>query len=274
MDDTLASQVAEGQEPTSGSPQVAETEPQGSSQAQEATHSQVEGNGQSASQEDTRRASDYETARQIKRLAKQMQSFQQALERGAQSQPSPSNPTTQMPTITNDEFVKDPVGALQKIMDAREQQSMGKFSQTIQQREQVQQYEKSRQDAVKMIRTNESIKRDPEGMIRMSEILTDDEYNLDEISKQFPEYAAKLALKIYQAQYGNAKKVQGAPTKAQMVSTATAVTSGGGKANLQEEAAKLQKELMNDPSLITDPAFKTRMDNIVKKSKQEAMAGL
>lgn len=275
METTMSSQVDEGQEATTASPQATETPEQSGSKPQETTVTQVETNDRNSSDADGRKASDYENARQIKRLEKTLRSFMQTFEKSSQSgQPQGQAAAPQgVSRVTKEELLADPIGALERMQNSLKQELLGEIPKTISQRDQAQTHERGVQEGWKQIKSSETYKRDPQGEDRINDILTeenDDGSSLQEYSKLNPKHAATLALAIYEQRYGSKAKSPTAPSKAQMASTATAVNVGGGKSTLQDEAAQLQKELMANGDLMNDPAFRARMDAVVRKSKQEA----
>lgn len=266
---TMSSQVVEGQEPTPGSPQVTEI-PEGS-QPQETTLVQVENRTNNSSQEE-KRSSDYETARQLKRLAKEFQSFKQTLERSSQST-APQTTSQAMPKMTQDELLKDPLGAIHRLIDGKLSEFEGKIPQQFQQFNESNRYESARQDALKLIKTNASVKADPEGADRISDILTEeDEYgnSLEKYSLSNPKHAAQLAIKEYQNRFMGGKNSQSAPTKAQMQTTATAVNSGVGASTTDQEAAQLHRQIMTNPELMNNPDFLKKLQSFDQKARLEA----
>lgn len=265
----MSSQVVEGQEPMPGSPQATEI-PEGS-QPQETSSVQVENRTNNSSQEDTRRSSDFETARQLKRLAKEFQSFKQTLERSSQSaSPQVTSPKAQ---LTQEELVKDPIGAIHRLIDGKLSEFEGKIPQRFQQLNESNRYEAARQDALKLIKTNASVKADPEGQDRIDAIILeeDEEGNsLQEYSKINPKHAAQLALKEYQNRYMSGKNSQSAPSKAQMQTTATAVNGGMPTGNTDQEAAQLYRQIMTNPELMSNPEFLKKLNSFDQKTRLEA----
>lgn len=278
METTMSSPVVEGQEATSASPQVTETPAQSGSQPQETTVTQVENNGQNSSEGETRKASDFEAARQIKKLTKIVQSLQQSIEGRSQSAPqSQAAPAPTRSPVTKEELLANPLAAIERMLDEREQKLMGEIPKTLFERDRTARHERGVQEGWKQIKSSETYKRDPQGEDRINDILMEenaDGHTLQEYSQLNPKHAAELALATYEQRYGSKAKSPTAPTKGQMTTTATSVNVGGGKSTLQDEAARLQKELMADGSLMNDPAFRARMDAVVKKSKQETLQAL
>lgn len=243
-------------------PQGTETQPQS------VTPSQVEG-GQSTSQEDVRQKSEFETARQIKNLMKEIRSLKQSFEtRSSVQQPAPQ--TMRNMPVTREELLNNPLDSIDKIAESK----VERFRQEIEKRDSEARAERSRQEGLRLIETNESIKRDPEGIERMKDILaeTDDDGNsLDSLSQTNPKYAAQLAVKEYLSRYGT-KKTVAAPSKAQMASTATSQTVGAAR-NTDQEVAQIHAELTKFPDLVKDPQFMAKMSAIIKKSDTERMMG-
>lgn len=267
----------EDQAATSAAPQATQVPDQSGPEPQDTPSSQVEtGDSHAASQEDPRKASEFETARQIKRLTKQMQSLHQAFEKGQQQIAVPGIPQTQsLPQVTNEDILKDPAGAFNRILDARLAVLKGEIPQNIQQLLEVQRHEKSRQEAVRLIKTNSSVKADPEGHDRIADILTEeDEFgnSLEKYALQNPQHAAYLALMEYQNRFENrSRRSSSAPTKAQMQTTATAVNSGVPKSTLEQESAVLYRQVLADPALMSDPEFRKKLDAFDKKNRMETL---
>ena len=274
---TMTPDVTPGQDATPASPQDSDSGTQVPGQSQDVTSTQVEpGELRQSSQEDPRRASDFETARQIKRLAKQMQSIQQALERSSQQNVPQGFPQAQPLALpTNDEVVKDPIGAINRLMDIRLNALKGEIPQQLQQAVQVQRQEHARQEALRLIKTNSLIKADPEGEEKMREILLDEDEegnSLQQYSLTNPRHAAQLALKEYQSRYGgNGIRSASPPSKAQMTTTATAVKSAAANNSTEQEAAQLYRMVLADPNLMNDPAYTAKLDAFNKKSRMEKL---
>lgn len=270
----MSSQLDEGQAATPAVPQGTEPGTQVPAQHQETSISKVDGNELNASSpEDTRKANDIETARWMKRVERQMRSMQQALEKSQQSQSPQGSPTSAktQAQVTHEELLKNPIEAIQRLIDAK----VGEIPQHLQQMTQEQSYERSRQDALRMIRTNSSVKADPEGQERISDILNEEDEDgnsLEKYAQSNPKHAAQLALKEYQSRYGNgARKAQGAPSKAQMQTMATAVTVGAPKGDSNQEAALLYKQILDNPKLMTDPEFRAKLKAFEKKTEMETL---
>src|SRR6266853_1383529 len=126
--------VVEGQEKPS--PQGDELNEQSDIQSQDTTKAQVESLDQTT-RNDAPKASDFETARQIKRLAKQMQSFQSVLDRiqSPQTQ-SPSAPNAK-PPFSREQLIADPLGTIQQMIDERANGLMEKTQQELSVKEQL-----------------------------------------------------------------------------------------------------------------------------------------
>ncbi len=258
-------QVEENQTATPAVPQATEI-PQGSQPQESSIPSQVE-SGQSTSQAQPTSTPDYETARQIKNLMKEIRSLKQSFETRSSGQPS-GTPQGQVRTpITQDELLKDPIRAISRMIDERYSDVKNEIPQIVQQRESEWKAEQARQEGLRLINTNELIKRDPQGKSRLEDILLeedDDGNSLEKYSVQNPKHAAQLALSIYQQKYGQAPKTAFAPSKAQMMSTATATNTGGGKVNTEEEVGKIFAELARNPDLMKDAAFMAKVDALAK----------
>jgi len=273
---TMTPPATEGQDALTASPQVAEPGSQVPAQHQQAASAQVEnGDLNASSQEEPRRASDFETARHIKRMAKQLQSLQQAFERSQQqnANPSSSQTHTQMPQITNDELLKDPMTAIRRMIQSEVQGVRTEMPQTIQQAITAQKQEQARQEALKMIRTNSSVKADPEGEDKIKDILEEeDEFgnSLNSYALSNPRHAAQLALIEYQNRFLGGKRSQSAPSKAQMQTVATSVSAGAPRGTADQEVAQLYKSILTDPSLMNNSEFRAKLDNALKKSQMES----
>lgn len=269
----MSPDVVPGQDVTSASPQVAETISQEVSQSQEQTTPQVEGVDLNASsQEDTRRASDFETARQLKRMMKEMQSLKQTFERVQTQQAPQSIPQTQ-PQLTQEELQRDPMGVLRKIVQSEMNSLRTEIPQHIQKANEFQRKEQAEQEALKLIKTNSSVKSDPQWQNRIEDILSEeDDYgnSLDKYSLQNPRHAAQLALKEYQSRYMGGKTSQAAPTKAQMQTTATAVTPGMAKASSTQEAEQLYRQMLKNPELMQNTEFLKKLASFDQKARLEA----
>src|SRR5436189_297455 len=125
---TMSPEVANGQEATPASPQAAQTPEQSGSESQEASAVQVENGANPTSTNTQGNASEFETARHLKRMMREIQSLKQAIERGAtQSQPQ-SVPQTQTPRqFTNDELVKNPLEVINQMIAAQVQGIKGEI---------------------------------------------------------------------------------------------------------------------------------------------------
>lgn len=259
------------QVPSQGSQETA----QATQENQNQTASQVEtpAQGQQAIEE-PRRPSDWFAGRKLSKIERQIANLTQQLQQAQQTwtQPQAGSPKTapQKYQPTADEIWKDPAAAFQRMMDERMENVQKEIPKALETREAEIRRNQSRQDALKLIKTNDAVKRDPEGEEKVKDILEDENYNLDKIAQNFPLEAARMALEIYNARYGTAqRKSATAPTKAQMVSTATTVNTGGNKVNLNEEALKLQQEAMANPTLLQDPAWVAKVQALKSKRVTE-----
>lgn len=274
-EETPTPEVAAGLPDNAGS-QVSEPQAQAPAPDATATQAPVESPPQSTqATEEPRKPSDWFAGRKLAKLERQIQNLTQlyqAQQSGVQ-QPkagSPGDAPKQSYKPTPDEIWKDPGAAFQRMLDERLESVQQEIPRSLEKREAQIRWEQSRQDALKLIKTNEAVKRDPEGEEKVKEILEDEQYNLDKIATTFPLEAARVALEIYNARYGAApKKAAAAPTKAQLVSTATAVKTGGVKVNLNEEALKLQQEAMTNPMLMQDPAWIAKVQALKAKRVTE-----
>lgn len=271
---TMSPEATDEQASTPEAPQAAAPETQVPAQPQSAAPAQVENGNQPTSQEAPQNASAYETARQLKRLAKQMQSMQQAFERSSQqptSQGTPQSPQARNP-VTPQELVADPLGVIQRMLSEQKQELLGMIPQTITQREQDIRHTRDIQEGWKIIKSSDAYKRDPEGEERINEILAEEDENgnsLQKYSTTNPLHAAKLALAEFNQRFGNRKPAAAsAPTKQQMASTVTASYPGGAKIDVSQEALKLQREAMDNPDLMKDPNWISRLDAVKKQFNQ------
>lgn len=262
-------QVEENQTATPAVPQATET-PNGS-QPQDSTPAQVE-SGQSTSQANQGQ-SEFETARQIKNLMKEIRSLKQTFERSSSPQ-VPNMP--QQPVranYTQDDLLKNPMQTIRQMIVDGVSDVKNELPQIVQQRESEMRAQQARQEGLKLIKTNELIKRDPLGTSRMEDILLeedDDGNSLEKYSYQNPKHAAQLALSIYQQKFGQAPKTAYAPSKGQMMSTATAQNSGGGKMTTEAEIGQIYAEIARNPDLTKDRDFMAKIDALVKKSDMES----
>ena len=241
--------------------------PQGS-QPQTTTPVPVE-NGQSTSHAPAEGTPDYETARQFKNLIKEFRSLKQSLETRSSAVPSVAQPQVQ--AITHQELLADPINAIKRMIAAETGQLKNEIPEVIQQRESVWRSEQARQEGLRLIGTNELVKRDPQGRERIDDILLEqDEFgnSLQEYSKSNPKHAAQLALKEYQTRFSSGARSASAPSKAQMTSTATAQTTGV-KGTTDAEITSLYAQLASMPDLMKDEAFMTKVNAAIKKSDME-----
>ena len=224
---------------------------------------------QASSHEETRRSpSAYvQDRREIRRLRDTVNQLQNTLQSLQQIQPQTVSPAqTQKQGFDVNKFFTNPQEVLQQMLDEREARLKGEIPRTLEQYNVEKQFESSRQEARKLIETNEAIKRDPSGMDKILDIITDNNYGIDEISKLFPVQAARLALELYNLRNGGAQRRNAnAPSRGQMMSTATTVNSNGKQPTLQDESTKLQQELMQNPTLAYDPAFQARIQALKQR---------
>lgn len=218
----------------------------------------------------------YGAARQIKALVKEFRSLKQSLNTRFTDQPTaiPQAPQLpQVPQVTREELIADPLAAIRKIVDLSNANVRQEILQQTQQREVEWKREQSRQEGLKLIKTNELIKRDPEGEERMKNILMEqdaDGNTLDQYAVLNPKHAAQLALREYQARYGSSKNGVYAPSKAQMASTATSQTAGGGRMTTDAEIASIYAQIASNPDLMKDSQFMAKLSAIVAKSDTES----
>lgn len=270
-----STQGTEGQGTTPVPPQGTEPGTQVPVQHQDVSVQSVELNDNATSQ-DSQKEANFETARWMKRVERQMRSMQTAFEKSQQSAAPQGSPQTQpLPQITNDDVVKDPAGAMKRMIQEALQGFKTEIPQHIQQVNERQQQEQVRQDALRMIKTNAHVKTDPEGIERMQDILTEEDdfgNSLEKYSHVNPIHAAQLALKEYQSRFGNGKRSQSAPTKAQMQTTATAVSPGMPKGNSEQEAKEFYRQVIERPELMQNPEFLKKYAAFQEKASMEKLA--
>lgn len=260
--------VAASPAPEQGAPQATEQPAQASVQPQAVTPPQVE-QGTKLQTGNEVRPFERVAGRKFDKLERGQQSIMEILQKLQQPQPAPS-PSAKAP-ITAEEFLTDPVTHMLRMLDERDQKLKGEIPQTLSEQTKQLELKRSQQDALKMIETNELISKDPEGINRIEDILTDEEYGLKEIASAYPLYAARLALKIYAAQYGKASPGVPVPSKAQMTTTSTA-THAQGKVTLKDEAVELQKQFLANPELRLDPEFMKKLQSLKERRQAEVSA--
>ena len=202
--------------------------------------------------------------RKFDKLEKGMSQIMEVLQN--LQKPTPSAPNATPQPVTPEQFLSDPVTVLNQILDERDKRIKGEIPETLSAQTRQLELKRSGQDALKMIETNELVRKDPEGIDRVEDILRDPQYGLEKIASTYPIEAARLALEIYSSKH---KATPGVPTpsKAQMTSTATAVHAGT-KTTIKDEAAELQKQMLANPSLMQDPEFIKKIQ--VLKSRRQA----
>lgn len=263
------SQIPEGvaAEPASQDAALGE---QSSEQGQQGSSVAVDNGESNASSEvDTRpRPSQFVAGRrEIRRLENEISQMRQAFQ-AFQQQNTASTPRA--PALDPNEFYKNPLEFINKVMEERDAKIKGEIPGTFAELERKQGLQRNLQEAERMIVTNEAVKRDPQGVDRIKDILYDDEYGLNEMSKAFPVQAARLALQLYNQKYASSvtrRSSANAPNKAQMQSTATTVNGAGQRPNIGDEYLKLRNELMANPMLAQDPAFVEKL-NALKTKRQ------
>lgn len=253
--ETTTAPVAGGGSSNDGS-QANPIPPQGADGSQDATVTQVEGSEPQPSSQDGaggRKASgfykererDRATIRELKNKISELESRIPV--------PSPSQPK---PTVTNaksqeffENFLVDPNGAIQKLIDTTVIQTVGR-----------ERAESVRQEAEKLIVSTDAFKRDPDTFIaNMKMITSDPEYEwLDAWAEKNPVAATKKALEIYSEKFGTRQPTAGAPKKGHLVSTATgspSLTGGKSKESLIGELKQMQVELSEKPDTRKNPKF-------------------
>lgn len=266
MENTMSDQVGTIQEAET-SPQETETPSQEGSQPQNPTPAQVENGTQGTSQVDTRQASDYETARHLKKMAKQMQSLQTALERlQSQPQPSSTNQVVNQKTWSDQEKRENPLGYIESLIDSRVKGVQEEIPKNLTQIMEKQRFQTEWQDATKLIETNPIVKADPQGIERIKDILEDEQYGLNDLSNSRPLQAARMALELYNLRHGKAKV--SSPAKNHMVSTATQATSGNGGSTSDAEAESLLSQAAALGNM-NDPEFQSKLKSLTDKIKLE-----
>lgn len=215
------------------------------------------------------------TVRQLQTTIQQMQQQQQDFYQKFQQQPpsAPQQPGQPAWRDPNALFAK-PVETLDELRQQIIRELTGQMPQTFQQLSQQQELQRNMQEAGNSLLQHESVRKNPHGREMIEDILTDPQYRLNEMSNMFPKEAANLVLAIYQSKLGsNGVRNQAAPTKGQMVSTATGIVSNGGQLNFNAEFNKLQEELMANPAKAYDQEFMTRFNKIQSAWKQQRMSG-
>ena len=275
---TIPTQEVESQTATPAASQASETPEQSSSQTQETSSTKVDRSDSNvSSQDDARKASDFETARHLKSLSRDIRSLIKTIGSSQQSQVSQAS-VPQVSQITNEELLKDPVSALGRLVDSRLNAFKSEIPQQFQQFAESTKYESARQEALRLIKTNELVKTDPQGVDRIQEILNEeDDYgnSLEKYSVSNPRHAAQLVLQEFKNRFGGVQRSASAPSKAQMQTTATAVHASSNQANLEQEAAQLYRMAMNDPTVMMNPDYKSKLDAFNKRLQlQQASQGV
>ena len=196
-----------------------------------------------------------------------MQNIMDVLQKLQQPAPLPSAKTQ----ITAEDFLTDPLAHLNRLLDERDQKLKGEIPQTLSEQTKALEFKRSQQDALKMIETNELIGKDPEGINKVEDILTDENYGLREIASIYPLHAARLAVEIYTAKYGKQAPSAAVPSKAQMTTTATAIHPQG-KVTLKDEAVELQKQFLANPELRLNKEFMDKLKSLKDRRQAEVSA--
>ena len=254
--------------PEHGAPQATEQPAQASVQPQ-GTPAQVEDRTKLQPGNEVR-PFERMAGRKLDRIDRGFEKLFTLLEKNQAPQPSAPSPNAQTP-LTDEEFLSSPVKSSRMIIDEIVAQIKGEIPKTLSEQARQMDFQRSQKDALKMIETNELVSKDPEGMNKIEDIFNDPEDGLAEIASKYPLYAAKLALKIYSEKYGKAAPSAAAPTKAQMVATATAVHPTG-KVTLKDEAVELQKQLLNNPELRYDREFIKKLQSLKDRRQAELVA--
>src|SRR3990167_2815761 len=248
--------------PEQGAPQATEQPAQASVQPQ-GTPVQVE-NGTRQQLGNEVRPFERIAGRKFDKIEKGMQSIMEAL----QNMQKPTTSPSATAPITAEDFLTDPLAHLNRLLDERDKKLKGEIPQTLSEQTRNMELLRSQKEALKMIETNETISKDPEGWNRVEDILNDEEFGLKEIASYNPLSAARLALRIYSEKYGKAAPSASAPSKAQMASTATAVHPSG-KVTLKDEAVELQKQLLGNPELRYDREFMKKLQSLKDRRQAE-----
>jgi len=244
-------------------PQENVSTPNGETQSQSAATTQVENSELNPqTQGETRpNPSTYYNKRNFQRLEKTITQMQQRLDQALAQQTASPQQQTQPQGFDLNEYWKNPQEYTKKMLEAEIAKVRGEIPNTIQQYESNRQLEQSRAEAKNIILTSETFKKDPHGLDNITDILMDDKYHLEEMSRVFPVEVARLTMALYEAKNGKTNARPGTATKAQMVSTATGANPSG-KTNLADEYQKLMAELQANPLAAHDPAFQTRLNTL------------
>lgn len=259
--------VSTGLDPQQGSSQESSTGVQAQPEIQSDTSTSVDrGDSQQSSQGEPR-PFERIAGRKFDKIEKTLKTLTELVQRQSMPQSGSPQPQTRQRYQPTSEDWKNPEAVIQKMLDDRLQEFPEKITQSLDEREKVLSFKRSEQDAVKMIETNEAIKRDPEGIDRMRDILEDGQFGLNKMAKHYPLEAARAALEIYNARYSSGRR-SGAPSKSQMTSTATAVNSGAGKTGSDAKLGELMKKA-TIPGMMKNPAFIKELNEAVAQSKTE-----
>lgn len=267
-DTEVTPQASEGLAPQEGASQESSSSSQGQQESQNDASTQVErGDSQHPSGLEPR-PFERIAGRKFDKIEKAIRNLTELMQQSRiPAQPSSNYQQRQRYTPTQEDW-KNPEQVIQRMLDDRLQEFPEKISQTLEQRERQLSFARSQRDAVKMIETNEAVKRDPEGIDRMKEILEDDTFGLNKMAEHYPVEAARAALEIYQSRYSS-RRAAAAPTKSQMTSTATAINSGSGKTGTDARITEMYKKISAVPELMNDPKFQAELADLVKQSKLE-----
>ena len=263
---TPSSEGVAGQTPAS---QVTDSSPQGDSQQQEFDSAQV-GSGDSiatTTQEDTRvKASEYVLGRKIakkleNRLAGLEQTNQQLVDFIQQLQnKSVTSDSSASKVDLNSKYWENPTEVLNETINRILEERIPK---TIEEKLTLEKRKREQEMAVDLIFSNETVKKDPEGLERIKEILV--ENGLDKFSQvASPTQAAKIALALYIAEKNGSR---GKPSNPNLKSQMSATAGGGGSMStgkpltrdqIKIEAAKMNEQIIANPELRFDPKFQER----------------
>lgn len=231
----------------------------------------------STSQEDARpKASDFVRERKkFQRLESRLAGLEQTnaqllevlqnLQTGGASAPSDSHVSQ---VDLDKQYWENPTKVVQDIINKTID---GKVSTTFDSRFKQERFKREQEEAVKLVISNEQVKKDPEGLERIKEILI--ENGLDEFSVNVsPIKAAKLALALYAGE----KKNSG--SSANSIKAQLSASAGGGgsissgktltKEQLKSEAQKLQMQYSENPEIRNDPKFQEKLKYITLLSQK------
>ena len=233
-------------------------------ESQETGQRQVETNeSQATSQTESRpRASDFVLNRKVKNIERNIGQMMELLKQSQQQKQNTGSAAVSQ-TELNERYQHDPVGVVTELI----QNALGQVvPKSLQEHLGEREFDNQRQEAKKLILSNELVKKDQEAIEKIQDILQDENYNLDEFSLKNPLAAARIALAIYESRYKPSTQSRIAPKKSEMTSVAT----GGmpkGKVDVRAEGQRLLDQLSRDQNLATDPKFMEQLNNLTLQAR-------